>query len=461
MTLLPGGVDPEDFESLGQPQAPNQDPTPAPTEPIPQQKTASANPGLDTPPPTDEEQVPQSRFAWRDLLGEMLLALTARPARTLLTALGTILGVAALVATLGLAKTAGNQIVSRFDELEATQVSVEPQQGAFESNRQTSAIPWDAEDRLTRLNGVTAAGTITPVETNNQLTRSVPVNDPLGQTEFQIPVVATSPGLFQAARAQLFTGRFFDEGHNERGDQVAVLGPGAARRLNISRVDNSPAIFIGDESFAVVGIIADTARKPELLNAIIVPDGLAKDRFQLEAVSEVLIDVEVGAAELIGIQAPVALAPNSPEELRAAIPPSPTRVRSDVQSDVNALFLILGGVSLLVGAIGIANVTLVSVLERTGEIGLRRAMGATRRHVAVQFLGESVALGGLAGLLGTSLGILTVVVVSATREWSPILDSWLPFAAPAVGAATGLLAGTYPAWKAASTEPIAALRGSA
>ena len=81
--------------------------------------------------------------------------------------------------------------------------------------------------------------------------------------------------------------------------------------------------------------------------------------------------------------------------------------------------------------------------------------------MAAQFLGESVALGALAGLLGTSLGILTVVIVSATREWSPVLDSWLPFAAPVVGALTGLLAGTYPAWKAASTEPIAALRGSA
>ncbi len=105
--------------------------------------------------------------------------------------------------------------------------------------------------------------------------------------------------------------------------------------------------------------------------------------------------------------------------------------------------------------------TLVSVLERTAEIGLRRALGATRRHIATQFLSESVALGALAGLLGTSLGVLTVVVISATRQWSPVLDSWLPFAAPVVGAVIGLLAGTYPAWKAASTEPIAALRGTA
>lgn len=478
MTILPGGYDPDETTFLpdgpppaGPPATPTVDPGPG------DQGTGDPGPGdrgSSDPGPGERaggaelieaaaEPIPRSTFSLRDLFGEMTLALTARPGRTLLTALGTILGVAALVATLGLAKTAGNQIVSRFDELEATKVEVTPEtrQLGAGRDRNTSSIPWDAEDRLKRLNGVTAAGTVSGVDVGPRLSRSVPVIDPLGQTEFQIPVIAASPGLFEAARTQLFTGRFFDAGHDERSDRVAVLGPGAAQRLNVSRVDNTPAIFIGDESVVVIGVLATTARQPELLNAIIIPNGLARDRYGLAGVAEVLIEVEVGAAELIGTQAKVALAPNDPESLQASWAEPPRRVRSDVQSDVNALFLILGGVSLLVGAIGIANVTLVSVLERTGEIGLRRALGATRRHVAAQFLGESVALGALAGLLGTSVGILTVVIVSATREWSPVLDSWLPFAAPVVGALTGLLAGTYPAWKAASTEPIAALRGSA
>lgn len=404
----------------------------------------------------------RSRLSLRDLLSETAVALTARPARTVLTALGTVLGVGALVTTLGLAKTAGNQIVSRFDELEATEVVVSPESTGFgDSSRSLNVIPWDAEERMERLNGVVAAGTVSAVDVGDKLARSVPVVDPQGQTEFQIPVLAASPGLFQAVRASLFTGRFFDEGHEERADPVAVLGPAAAQRLNVTRIDNLPVIFVGDEAFAVVGILADTARRPDLLGAIIVPNQVARDRFNLAGVESVQVDVAVGAAELIGAQAATALAPNTPEQLRVAVPPSPRRVRSDVQDDVNALFLALGGVSLLVGAIGIANVTLVSVLERTGEIGLRRALGATRRHIALQFLTESVALGALAGVLGTSLGVLAVVAVSATREWSPVLDPWLPFAAPVLGAVIGLVAGTYPAWKASSTEPIAALRGVA
>ncbi len=399
-----------------------------------------------------------SRFTVRDLVAEATVALTARPARTLLTALGTVLGVAALVSTLGLAKTAGNQIVSRFDELEATKVAVEPDDRQQSSqDRVISVLPFDAGDRLERLNGVVAAGTKTDVDTS-ALARAVPVIDPQGQNEFQIPVVAASPGIFTAARATLTGGRFFDEGHNQRADNVVVLGPGAAQRLNVSRVDIAPAIFLGDEVLAVIGIIDDVEREPDLLNAIIVPDGFAQERLGLVAPGEVLIEVEVGAAELIGSQAAVALAPDRPEMLRVSVPPSPRAVKSAVASDVNSLFLILGAVSLLVGAIGIANVTLVSVLERTGEIGLRRALGATRAHIASQFLFESAALGALAGLIGTSLGILTIVGVSASRQWTPVLDPWLPLAAPVLGAVIGLLAGTYPAWKASATEPIAALR---
>jgi macrolide transport system ATP-binding/permease protein len=133
-------------------------------------------------------------------------------------------------------------------------------------------------------------------------------------------------------------------------------------------------------------------------------------------------------------------------------------VRTGVEGDLEMLFLLLGGVSLLVGAIGIANVTLVSVIERTGEIGLRRALGASRRHIALQFLVESGAMGFVGGILGASLGTLVVVAVSARNAWTPVLDPGLPLVAPLIGGVTGLVSGAYPALRAAVTEPVEALR---
>ncbi len=397
----------------------------------------------------------------RDLISEIASSLAARPLRTLLTAFGTVLGVGALVATLGLASTAGGQIVARFDELTATEVSVVPRDGP--GRGRSSALPFNADQRLETLNGVVAASTISQIDVGGRLISSVPVNDPLAQNDFDLDVYAGSASLFRAVRAELAKGRFFDEGHDARADSVAVLGPGAADRLNINRTSISPSIFVGraDDGgtmLVVIGIISDVERRPELLNSVIVSNGFATRYLGLEAPAEILIDTEIGAAELVGRQAPLALAPNDASRLDARVPPSPRDLQQEVRADVNVLFVVLGLVSLVVGALGIANVTLVSVMERTTEIGLRRALGATQRDIAMQFLAESAALGALGGLLGASLGVIVVVSVSAARDWTPILDPWIPVAAPLVGLTIGLVAGAYPAMKAAQLEPITALR---
>jgi ABC-type antimicrobial peptide transport system permease subunit len=239
---------------------------------------------------------------------------------------------------------------------------------------------------------------------------------------------------------------------------VAVLGSNAAERLDITNVDQQPAIFIGDRQYQVIGILASLKRQPSLLGSITIPEGTARSEFGLAAPGSVQVETEVGAVDLVASQAPRSLSPTKPSQLRVAAPPDPELLRGNVKNDLNALFLLLGGVSLIVGALGIANVTLVSVLERVGEIGLRRALGAARRHIAAQFLIESTVMGLLGGIIGTSLGILVVVAVSATREWTPVLDPWIPLAAPMVGALIGLLSGTYPSLRAASMEPVEALR---
>jgi ABC-type antimicrobial peptide transport system permease subunit len=407
----------------------------------------------------DAEAVAPARMAPRDLVAEAVAGIFARPGRTFLTVLGTVLGIGALVATLGVAKTAGNQIVGRFDELAATSVVVTNERGFFGGGGDVRIqIPSDAESRLLRLNGVNGAGAMGPVDVGSALVRSVPIPDPLAQTEFQMSVFGVSPGLLSATRGVLATGRWFDSGHSERADRVAILGTGAAQRLNVTRVDQQPVVFIGEDAFVVIGILDSVRRQPELLNGVILPEGTARDVYGYTSASTVQIDVEIGAASLIAEQAAIALSPDEPSLLRVQKPPEPGDIRRDVEGDVNALFLVLGGVSLLVGAIGIANVTLVSVLERVGEIGLRRALGAARRHVAAQFLMESTAMGLVGGIIGASMGVLLVVAISAARTWTPVLDPWVPLAAPLIGALTGLVAGLYPAIRASALEPVEALR---
>jgi macrolide transport system ATP-binding/permease protein len=154
----------------------------------------------------------------------------------------------------------------------------------------------------------------------------------------------------------------------------------------------------------------------------------------------------------------VALRPDDPRALKVQVPLEPKRVRDEVQTDLNIMFLLLGGLSLIVGALGIANITLVGVMERTGEIGLRRAIGATRGHIAAQFLVESASMGVVGGIIGASIGVLIVISVSAYQVWSPVLDPAAPFLAPLVGGAIGLLSGIYPASRAARLEPAEAFR---
>jgi macrolide transport system ATP-binding/permease protein len=401
-------------------------------------------------------RVPPSGIGAADLASEAIAGLFVRPGRTALTVTGTVIGLTALVATLGLSRTAGNQIVGRFDELAATEVVVTSRPPGLSGA--STDMPWDAPVRLARLNGVVAAGNVSAVEVGDALISTSPVRDPQRQTDFRLAVQAASPDLFTAVRAQLRTGRLFDEGHSERRDRVVVLGPNAADRLGLRELGGLPAIAIGDQSFLVIGVLDSVARQHDLLAAILIPEGTARRDYRLMAPERVVIETRIGASALIARQAPVALRPDDPTTLRVASPPEQRRVREAVQGDLFLLFLMLGGVSLLVSAIGIANVTLVAVMERTGEIGLRRALGAGRRHIAYQFLLESATMGLVGGIVGASLGTLVVVGVSAYQAWTPVMDPLVPLAAPLLGGLTGLLAGAYPALRAARMEPVEALR---
>ncbi|WP_228447222.1 ABC transporter permease [Streptomyces paludis] len=397
----------------------------------------------------------------RDLWLESLAGVMARPLRSALTTLGTVLGITTLVITIGVAATAGNQIVGRFDALTATSVAVTvppPPPGA----QSVPLVSWSGPEQVERLSGVESAAALgTSDKTANVRVRANEVVSPGVTNGTTLAVTASTLNLPAAVRGEMTAGRFFDAGDIAGHDRVVVLGDQAAELLGITSVEDSPAVFFADQSYTVIGILGGIRREQQLSTSVIVPYTTAGERLGLENVSRVLVNTVLGAAQQVARQAPIALSPGHEGSLAVESPADLSKAKKNVEGDVNGLFLVLGLVSLVVGAIGIANVTLVTVMERVGEIGLRRALGASRRQIAFQFLLESTTIGLLGGVIGAVAGIVIVVGVSITKEWTPVLDLRLAVGAPVAGALVGLLAGLYPSLRAARMEPVDALRGPA
>jgi putative ABC transport system permease protein len=391
-----------------------------------------------------------SRLPAADVVRVGSLGLRARRARAALSALGIAIGVAAMVAVLGISDSSKADLLAQLDKLGTNLLRIEPGQTFFGDQ---AVLPESAAPMLRRASGVLQVAATEVI--GGKTVRRSPYIDK--EETGGISVVAADPSLLATVGATLAHGRFLNAA-NDRYPAV-VLGHDAAAALGID--DAGSRVWIDDRWFSVIGILNPVTLDDGLDSAALIGFDAAvalygADRNASTVYVRANPDRVNQVRDLLGPTAN----PEHPEEVDVSRPSDALEARAAAKTAFTSLFLGLGAVALLVGGVGIANVMVISVLERRSEIGLRRALGATRRHVGVQFLAESLLLAGAGGFAGTLLGAAVTVGYARYEGWTAALPAGVLAGGVGVAVAVGAVAGLYPALRAARLSPTEALRTS-
>jgi putative ABC transport system permease protein len=392
---------------------------------------------------------PVSRLRTADAWPLAVLGLSARPARAVLSAVGVALGIATMVAVLGIASSSRAQLVAQIDALGTNLLTVTP--GQSESG-QAATLPPQAPAMVARIGPVTGVSAIGDVNAN------VYRNDRISTANTNaITVYSAGTGLLRTLQGRMAQGTFLDAATTRY--PAVVLGADAAAALGVDRTDGTDQVWLGQRWFTVIGIMRPVPLVPDLDRTALIGYPVAQRLLHATA-APVQVYVRASPASIAAVAAVLAATadPAAPQDVSVANPVTALTARADASAAFGGLFLALGAIALLVGGIGIANVMVIAVLERRGEIGLRRALGARRLHVAVQFAAEATVLAGGGGLAGAVLGGFATTVYAEARHWDAVVPVPVLLGAAGVAVATGALAGLYPAWRAARLVPSEALR---
>jgi putative ABC transport system permease protein len=395
----------------------------------------------------------RSRLLPRDVLRTASVGIRTRPLRVALSALGVAIGIAAMVAVLGISESSKAGLVAELDQLGTNLLTIAPGQTFLGGN---AALPEAADRAVRNLASVRNAAAVTAV--SSATARRSPFIE--AEETSGITVEAADLGLLATLGGTVTRGRFLDTASERY--PIVILGAVAAQRLGVDQLtaNGRPVlVYIAGTWFTVGGVLASLPLAPEIDRAALIGYSIAHRLFGTTRSASTLYvraDPE-RVSEAAALLAPAA-DPQNPEQTQVSRPSSGLQARADAQSTLTALFLALGAVALLVGGVGIANVMVISVIERRPEIGLRRALGATRAHIAVQFLGESVLLSLLGGGAGIALGAAATAGYASLEGWSVVVPALSVAGGVVIALLLGALAGLYPAVRAARLAPAAALR---
>jgi putative ABC transport system permease protein len=381
----------------------------------------------------------------KDRLRVASVGLRFRPLRAALSALGIAIGTAAIVAVLGLSASSQAGLIAQINRLGTNLLTVEPGQSFSGGPAQ---LPGEAPGRITLLDGVEQVADTALIDGRN-VYRSplVPVSNTGG-----LQVRATSLNLLSVLGTGVASGDWLNEGTAR--EPVAVLGAVAAEQLGIDRVYPEKRTWLGGQWFSVAGILQPSPLVPEV-------DESALIGFPIAGVPPpTSIYVRAATGHETAVQSLLAQTanPEAPYEVAVSQPSDVLTARAAAAGAFNSLFLGLGAVALLVGAVGVANIMIISVLERRSEIGLRRALGATKAHIRTQFLAESMLLAVIGGVVGVLAGAAATAIYAGSKGWALVIpaEAWVGGIASAL--VIGALAGLLPAVRASRLPPTAALR---
>ncbi|MCD0443368.1 ABC transporter permease [Glycomyces sp. A-F 0318] len=384
---------------------------------------------------------------WTDLLRVGAHGLRTRPLRVALSAVGIAIGIAAMTAVVGISASSSAELDRKLAELGTNLLTVGPGQSLFGGDSQ---LPLEAVPMIERIAPVESAAATGAVDAKVYRTDLIPGNESGG-----IAVKAAEADLLEVVGAEVAAGRWID---GAAGDFPAVvLGADAAGALGVS-AGPEVQIWLGGRWFAVVGVLAPVELAPELDNAALVGWAAAERYldFDLHATEVYARAAETAVTDVQAVLGATAN-PEHPEEVDVSRPSDALVAAEAAEASFTGLLLGLGAVALLVGGVGVANTMVISVLERRGEIGLRRSLGATRADVRGQFLAESLLLSLLGGAGGVALGSGITAAYAAWQGWPPTVPAWVLAGGVAATAAIGAVAGLYPAVKAARLSPTEAL----